>query len=167
MKRYVLLMGLIVSLSVAGVGLGVGAADDWRKSGSDAQKLKNLVAAVPGTSHWMFEIGERYKNLYWAAQQGKWEFANYQLEEIEKLVQMVQLTRPKRAATAQQFLDDGMPQMHKALETRQWNAFKRGFNQFSEACMRCHAQNDHAFIVLPREPKAASSPVLDMELDAD
>ena len=99
-------LSMTLTILLVFAGAAVNAAD-WRKTGSDAEKLQNLVAAVPGTSHWMFEMGERYKNLYWAVKQGKWEFANYQLEEIEKLVQMVQLTRPKLAETAQQFLDDG------------------------------------------------------------
>ncbi|MEN8167115.1 MAG: hypothetical protein ABFR65_06500 [Pseudomonadota bacterium] len=163
MKKTVLTIGMAMFLCA---GLGVDAAD-WRKTGSDGEKLKNLVAAVPGTSHWMFEIGERYKNLYWAAKQAKWEFANYQLEEIEKLVQLVQLTRPKRAETAQQFLDSGIPQMHKGLQTREWEGFKASFNNLSAACMRCHVQNDHGFIVLPSEPKGASSPVLNLEMEAD
>ena len=163
MKKNILLICLVMSLSTV---LTVNAAD-WRTMGSDEAKLKNLVAAVPGTSHWMFEVGERYKNLYWAAKQGKWEFANYQLEEIESLIKLVQLTRPKRAETAQQFLDTGIPQMHKGLATREWDSFKASFNKFSDACMRCHAQNDHAFIVLPSEPKGASSPVLNLEMDDD
>jgi len=160
MKKTIL--SILCILSVCSV-----SAADWRKTGSDAEKLKNLVAAVPGTSHWMFEMGERYKNLYWAARQGKWEFANYQLEEIEKLVQMVQLARPKRAETAQQFLDSGIPQMHKGVQAQEWQAFKASFTKLSEACMRCHAQNDHAFIVLPTDPKGASSPVLNLEMDDD
>ncbi len=163
MKRSVLSICLAILLCP---GLNVNA-DDWRSTGSDAEKLKNLVAAVPGTSHWMFEVGERYKNLYWAAKQGQWEFANYQLEEIESLLQMVQLTRPERAATAQQFLENGIPQMQAGLKTREWDKFKAGFHELTEACMRCHAQNDHAFIVLPDEPEGASSPVLNLGMDTD
>ncbi|MCU7845454.1 MAG: hypothetical protein KZQ93_16625 [Candidatus Thiodiazotropha sp. (ex Monitilora ramsayi)] len=147
------------------LGLMIGSytmASDWRHSDSADQKLQNLIDALPGTSHWMFEVGERYNNLYWAAKQGKWEFAEYQVEEIEKLVQLVQLTRPKRAATAQEFLDSAIPPIKRAVESRQWNSFKFGFGQLSIACMHCHVQNDHAFITLPPAPKGASSPVLNM-----
>ena len=55
MKKNILLICLVMSLSTV---LTVNAAD-WRTMGSDEAKLKNLVAAVPGTSHWMFEVGER------------------------------------------------------------------------------------------------------------
>jgi hypothetical protein len=62
----------------------------------------------------MIEMGERYKNLYWAAKLSKWEFAQYQVEEMASLLERLQLTRPKRAATAQQFPDEAVPQMERA-----------------------------------------------------
>ena len=135
---------------------------DWRVSADNDQQLKKLIQLVPGTAHWMVEMGERYKNLYWAAKQGKWEFAEYQLEEIEGLVHRVQLARPKRAKTAQEFLDGAIPSMMNTLKQRDWAGFREGFLGLRAACIHCHGQNDHAFIVLPREPATASSPVLNL-----
>jgi hypothetical protein len=163
MKRIILISSLALVLGI----IGNPVAADWRKSGDDAEKLRNLVAALPGTSHWMFEVGERYKNLYWAAKQEKWEFAEYQLEEIESLVKLVKLTRPQRTASADEFLDSAIPRMEAGLATREWKTFKSSFKQLSQACMHCHAQNDHAFVVLPAEPKSASSPVLNLRMDED
>ncbi|MCU7813143.1 MAG: hypothetical protein KZQ77_18210 [Candidatus Thiodiazotropha sp. (ex Notomyrtea botanica)] len=137
-------------------------ADDWRYDGSQNEKILKLIEVLPGTSHWMFEIGERYKNLYWAAKLAKWEFAEYQVEEIEKLVQLVQLTRPKRAETAQVFIDDAIPQIEQAVESKEWTVFEQGFQQLSSACMQCHVENEHAFITLPAQPDSASSPVLNI-----
>lgn len=142
--------------------LGSPAMADWRQTGSDSDKLQNLIRAVPGTSHWMFEIGERYKNLYWAAKLSKWEFALYQVEEIEKLVEQVQLTRPKRALTAQQFLEDAIPSMERAVVSRDWAVFEENFKGLRAACMHCHIQNDHEFVVLPDQPSTATSPVLNL-----
>ena len=135
---------------------------DWRDEGSAETQLANLVKLVPGTAHWMFEIGERYKNLYWAAKQEKWEFAQYQVEEIEKLVEVVKLARPKRAATAQEFLETGLPAIQRGVESRTWEDFQPAFVQLQDSCMTCHAKNDHAFITVPLQPKTAGSPVLNM-----
>ena len=139
---------------------------DWRMSADDDHQLKKLIQLVPGTAHWMVEMGERYKNLYWAAKQGKWEFAEYQVEEIEDLVHRVQLARPKRALTAQEFLDSAIPSMMNTLKQQDWASFREGFLGLRAACMHCHSQNDHAFIVLPREPVTASSPVLNLSPQA-
>lgn len=138
------------------------ALSDWRQSSSETDKLQKLIQALPGTAHWMFEMGERYKNLYWAAKQDKWEFAEYQVEEIDKLLHLVMLTRPERAKTAQEFLDRAIPTITNAVESREWKTFEFGFGQLTTACMHCHIQNDHAFIQLPTQPGNASSPVLNM-----
>ncbi len=139
-----------------------GAKNDWRTSGSDKKKLEQLVRTVPSTSRIMLQMGERYKNLYWAAKLGKWEFAEYQLEEMEDLVELLQITRPERKATAEVFLEEGLEPMEKALKRHQWESFYKGFSHMSEQCMKCHADNDHAFITLPKDPKTASSPVLNL-----
>ena len=137
-------------------------AADWRKESNKDVQLENLVKLVPGTSHWMAEAGNRYQNLYWAAKLGRWEFAQYQVEEIEKLIQTVQLARPKRAATAQEFLNNGIPAITKGVESKDWAKFEESFVKLHHACMECHGKNDHAFIVLPLKPASASSPVLNL-----
>ena len=135
---------------------------DWRKDSQPSDQLANLVKLVPGTSHWMFEIGERYKNLYWAAKLDRWEFAQYQVEEIEKLIKVVQLARPNRAKTAQEFVETGLPVISDGVASKNWDVFKRAFVKLNQACMTCHGKNDHAFITLPVEPVTASSPVLNL-----
>ncbi|MES9860260.1 MAG: hypothetical protein ABW157_00685 [Candidatus Thiodiazotropha sp. LLP2] len=138
------------------------AEADWRNDSGSEKQLENLVKLVPGTSHWMFEIGERYKNLYWAAKLAKWEFAQYQVEEIEKLIKVVQLARPKRAETAQEFVETGLPVITEGVASKDWDTFKQSFAKLNQACMTCHGKNDHAFISLPLEPASAGSPVLNL-----
>lgn len=136
---------------------------DWRKDGSDAEKLSNLAELVPGTSHWMAEMGERYQNIYWAAKQEKWEFAQYQAEEIEKLLEIVMLARPKRAASAKIFMDNVFPEINQAIDKNTWEAFEPAFIKMHGECMACHTREDHAFVAIPLEPATAHSPVLNMK----
>ncbi|MEW8586974.1 MAG: hypothetical protein AB2531_14525 [Candidatus Thiodiazotropha sp.] len=128
----------IVVMSAVFLGLPVQA--DWRNEGSPEEQLANLVKLVPGTSHWMFEIGERYKNLYWAAKLDRWEFAQYQVEEIEKLITVVQLARPKRAETAEEFIDTGLPVIAEGVASKNWDAFKPAFEKLRQACITCHGK---------------------------
>lgn len=150
----------ICSVSVSAVQSAT--VEDWRKTGSDQQKLQNVIAVIPGASNLMIEMGERYKNLYWAGKQGKWQFAEYQVEEMEALLKTLMITRPKRAATAQQFLDSGFGKLKSAFERKDSTAFFTAFEYMRGRCMTCHGQNDHAFIVLPEVPARGSSPVLDV-----
>ena len=134
---------------------------DWRKSGSDEEKLKKIIKVIPSTSDIMFQMGERYKNLYWAAKQGKWDFAEYQLEEMESLLKTLMITRPKRKETARNFLDYGFNGYEDAIKNKDWGAFQKTFNNMRQACEHCHKQNRHAFITLQKTPIKGSSPVLD------
>jgi hypothetical protein len=160
--------GTLTSLILPGLlfaALAVADADDdrdWRKQASLEDKVEKLIATMPSTSTLMIEVGERYQDLYWAARLGKWAFAEYQLEEIESLVELLQITRPGRAATAQVFLDEGLGGFEAAFEAKDLNAFQRAFRNLHAQCMACHVANDHAFIELPEQPVTASSVILNL-----
>lgn len=159
---------LRTGLPVAAIGLcaalfaSTAQAEDWRTRAPTEQKVENLVKAMPGAATLMIEMGFRYQNLYWAAKQGKWEFAAYQVEEMEDLLKTLTITRPKRAKTAEAFLKTGFKEIEPALKARDAGRFEAGFEKMRQACMSCHAQNEHAFVQLPL-PKRAYSPVLNMD----
>ena len=158
--------GLISSLVMPGLLFAtlVVADDDgdWRKQANLEEKVARLVEVMPSTANIMIEMGERYQDLYWAARLSKWSFAEYQLEEIESLVETLQITRPGRAATAQVFLDEGLGGFEAAFEAKDLNAFQRAFKNLHAQCMACHVANDHAFIELPEEPVTANSVILNL-----
>jgi len=135
---------------------------DWRRGEGTEGKVENLVKLVPGTSHWMVEMGERYQNLYWAAKQGKWEFAQYQVEEMESLIKTVARARPKRADTADEFMETAFGPVERALVSQDWGRFEKAFQQLRSECISCHHKNDHGFVVIPVTPAWAPSPVLNM-----
>ncbi len=140
----------------------VDAAQDWRSTASTVKKVDKLVAVMPATGNIMIEMGERYKNLYWAAKLGQWEFANYQAEEMEELIDKLKITRPELAKTANEFLKNSYPHVSQVVRLRDWEKFSVMFEELRNECMACHGKNEHGFIVLPI-PKRASSPVLNME----
>ena len=151
------LAGGLIATALAGKG------GDWRKTASLEEKVDKLVEVMPGAAVIMHEVGDRYRNLYWAGKQGQWEFAEYQAEEIKDLIEMLQITRPARAATAQTFLDRSYPHIEAAARSRDWQRFQSAFADLRRACMDCHVQNDYAFIRLPAEPRAPTSIVLEAE----
>lgn len=149
------------ALLIMVTALSCAQAADWRKSGSDQEKIANLVELVPNTAIWMQQMGHRYGDLYYAAKRGKWDFAAYQAEEMEKLIGYVATARPGRAATAQEFHDAVFPSLHEVIAQRDWSTFEPAFALLSSECMSCHVKNDHAFVVLPLPPRRHHSPVLD------
>lgn len=147
---------------VSGAATAAGPEVDWRKSTETSQKVERLIEALPNAGNIMIEMGERYQNLYWAAKLGKWEFAAYQAEEIKELIEKLQITRPKRAASAREFLGVIFPMLPEAVKTRDWKKFEVAFEQMRHECMACHGKNEMGFVQLPI-PRRATSPVLNME----
>ncbi|MBL1275949.1 MAG: hypothetical protein COB30_007665 [Ectothiorhodospiraceae bacterium] len=127
-----------------------------------ATTMEQLAKVMPGASVIMLQMGERYKNLYWAGKLGKWEFAAYQTEEMEDLIHTLKITRPARAETADEFLKAVYPMISEAAASRDWPRFEKAFDELRGQCMSCHAKNDHSFVTLPI-PKSANSPVLNMK----
>ena len=153
---------ITLSILLALTPLACVHAADWRESSTDKNKINSLLTVMPGASVIMLQMGERYKNLYWAAKQEKWAFAEYQTEEMEELIRMLKITRPARAKTANEFQQAVFPSLPDAIANWDWKTFVPAFNQLRTQCMSCHAKNDHAFITLPI-PRSANSPVLNMQ----
>lgn len=159
--KYKLLLGLL-AVAMSGAAAASETGTDWRKSGDIPNKVERLVEALPNAANIMIEVGARYQNLYWAAKQGKWEFAAYQAEEIKELIEKLQIARPKRAASAREFLGVVFPVLPEAVKTRDWKKFEVAFERMRHECMVCHGKNEMGFVQLP-VPRRATSPVLNME----
>jgi cytochrome c1 len=148
--------------SLLALALVFAAAAGASEDASLEDRVERLSRITPSTSDIMFQVGHRYQDLYWAAKLGKWSFAEYQLEELEALLETLQVAVPKRAATTQVFLDQGLEGFETAFKNQDWQAFQGAFKTLREQCMACHVANDHDFIVLPIEPVTAHSVILNL-----
>lgn len=133
---------------------------DWRKTGTVKEQLQSLVNITPGTHHWMPEIAYRYQSLYWAAQQGRWEFAEYQVNSMEKMIKRVAQARPKRGESIQIFSEYVFPMLNSTVKTKNLDKFKQAVANTGAQCMACHAREGFAFINVPAIPPKPSSIVL-------
>ncbi|HSJ48724.1 MAG TPA: hypothetical protein VLA26_07750 [Gammaproteobacteria bacterium] len=148
--------------SLLALALVFAAAAGASEEASLEDRVERLNRITPSTSDIMFQVGHRYQDLYWAAKLGKWSFAEYQLEEIEAMLETLQVAVPKRAATTQVFLDQGLEGFETAFKDQDWKAFQGAFKNMHDQCMACHVANDHDFIVLPIEPVTAHSVILNL-----
>lgn len=151
----------VVALALSGAVVA-DQKGDWRKGGDTAAKVEQIINTLPSTAHVMIEVGERYQNLYWAGKLGQWEFAEYQMEEISKLIELLQISAPKRAATSQVFLDHAMVEFEDAFKKKDWSTFLHAFRTMRGQCILCHNNNDHGFIVPPEHPITANSVILNL-----
>ncbi|MES0868346.1 hypothetical protein [Pseudovibrio sp. SCP19] len=135
--------------------------EDWRKTGTSEEQLKALVKVTPGTHHWMPEIAYRLQSMYWAGKQQKWEFAEYQIDSMEKMIGRVANARPKRGPSIDTFKANVFGELYKAVKTKDFEVFAEAVAITSTECTACHAKEGFDYIAIPAVPPKPNNIVLD------
>jgi cytochrome c1 len=96
--------------------------------------------------------------LYWAGQDGNWNYADYQIEKIRIAIANGLERRPKRAKAAEHFLNVVIPTMQKALEKRDTIVFNKNFKILTNSCISCHAMEKVPYFTV-KKPLYRQSPI--------
>ena len=126
--------------------------------GNEQEKFNTVAKQLRGFDMAMVETGYRYTELYWAGQDENWEYAEYQLEKIRTAIENGLERRPKRAESAQPFLNNIFPQMKEAIQAQDSAFFMKGFVMVQNGCKSCHIKEDVPFIQATI-PKVRLSPI--------
>jgi hypothetical protein len=102
----------------------------------------------------MIEYGNRFWELYYAAKDGNWDLAAYQLHEMIEIQEVGETTRPSKASMLKSFEDAYLAPLEKAIEQKDWNAFQVAYNNAIKGCNSCHVATGHGYIeyTLPPTP---------------
>lgn len=152
--RIVLLTACLLFLMSCGENQTV--QGDWIK-GSEEDQLEIIEEQFGGFSQAMSEIGYRYQELYWAGKDENWKYADYQLEHIDEALEAGLVRRPKRAQSAEHFITYTIPEMEKAIASKDTAAFNKSFEQLRIDCRNCHIAERHEFIEVTIPKLRASS----------
>nr|MBS0038381.1 hypothetical protein [Saprospiraceae bacterium] len=115
-------------------------------SGTSDQKFETITTHIGGFARAMTEVSYRYNQLYWAGEDENWDYAAYQLEEMEEALQDGFQRRPLRAASGEHFMEVVMPEMENAISSRDKSNFDNAFELFTAQCNNCHALEEVSFI---------------------
>jgi len=130
---------------------------DWIK-GTELEKIKTIEKQFRGFDNAMVETGYRYQELYWAGQDENWEYADYQLEKIKIAIENGLERRPKRAKSAEHFLNYVLPEMQKSIQSKDTVIFNKGFQTLTINCNSCHAMEKVPFFNV-QTPTIRQSPI--------
>jgi hypothetical protein len=130
---------------------------DWIK-GTELEKLKTIEKQFRGFDNTMVETGYRYKELYWAGQDENWDYANYQLEKIKLTIENGLERRPKRAKSAEHFLNHILPEMQKSIRNKDTAIFNKKFQTMTINCNSCHAMEKVPYFMV-KPPIERQSPI--------
>lgn len=131
--------------------------DGWLE-GTTEEKFDEVAHQLGGFSRTMVEVGYRYSELYWAAMDENWGYADHQIEHIIEAMEDGLKRRPMRSASAEEFMKETLPYMESLIEKEDKEEFLKGFQMFTSACNACHSKEGESAIMI-QAPLNRTSPV--------
>jgi hypothetical protein len=113
-------------------------AAPWLEGTVD-ERFGQVERHLRGLDQTMVEIGYRYGELRTAAKERKWEYAQYQTEKIDLSLRLALERRPKRAKSAQPFLDEAIPPLVEAIQAKDGTKLDVAVERVHYHCIQCHA----------------------------
>ena len=170
-RRRLLALGLLVVFGVAActqppeattaVPPTVSASGEggWL-AGTVDQRFETVAKQLRGFDMAMVETGYRYAELYWAAQDRNWGFADYQIKKIRTAVENGLERRPKRAKSAETFLTIVVPAVEETIAKRDATLLQERMGTLRSTCNTCHEAEQVAFVHVgePRTRSFAAAP---------
>jgi hypothetical protein len=130
----------------------------------DLQKQLDAVkAAIPKFAVPMREVGDRFQNMYYAAQGGNWGLAAYMSKYMNAAMNPAKLTKPKEYPDWADFYSKTFDPVNKAIMAQNFKAFDKEYKAVVKECNSCHQGMGYSFIkVVPL--KVPADPGIDYKL---
>ncbi|MCH8192178.1 MAG: hypothetical protein IIC80_12600 [Chloroflexi bacterium] len=91
--------------------------------------IDDIAAMLPGPARLMPEVGNRWWKVYYAAKEGNWPLAEFETKEVEELIDMSMITRPKYAEWMEPFIKDDLGAVKAAIKKQDWAEFEEVYHQ--------------------------------------
>lgn len=131
----------VSALIVASSSLYVSAA------GEDMQKqIDGIMGALPKFAVPMREVGDRFQNMYFAAEGGNWALASYMSKYMDKAMNPAKVTKPNEYPDWASFYETDFAPVNKAIAAEDMAAFTKEYNAVISSCNACHDGMGYGFI---------------------
>ena len=157
LKRTAVVAGVMCALA-----MGVARAADPE---TQAQ-LDALKAALPKFAIPMREVGDRFQNMYFAANQGNWALAAYMSKYMNGAMNPAALTKAAEYKVWKGFYETNFNEVNKAIQAKDLNAFNKAYVAVINDCNNCHKGMDYGFIKVV-QLKSPADPGLDYTLKSE
>ncbi|HTJ81492.1 MAG TPA: cytochrome c [Polyangiaceae bacterium] len=147
-------------VTLASVTLAAGCMAPARDDPSP--KPTSAAASPPPVSYGdaMANVARRFELVGKAASGGRFELASFEADEIGEVFEgtLPHAEPPKEGhpevlpETAKAFLQTNVPDLERALESKDQSAIKAAFERTANACNGCHQASGHGFIEIPTVP---------------
>ncbi len=140
LKRSVLILA-VTGLIVTSSNLCVSAA------GKDTQaQIDGIMSALPKFAVPMREVGDRFQNMFFAAEGGNWALASYMSKYMDKAMNPAKVTKPKEYPDWVAFYKEDFGPVNNAIAAEDMAAFTKEYTTVISACNACHTGMGYGFI---------------------
>lgn len=115
-------------------------------AGTADEKFATVATQLRGFDMAMVETGYRYNELYWAAQDSNWGYAEYQAGKIRTAIENGLKRRPLRAKSAETFLTIVLPAVQDAIKQRDAPLLQQQLGSLRSTCNSCHEAEKVEFV---------------------
>ena len=145
MSKRILLICVIVTVGMLS-GIAALSAEDALQPQIDAIKAVLPKFAIP-----MREVGDRFQNMYFAAQGGNWGLAAYMSKYMNNSMNPASLTKPKEYPVWKNFYERGFAAVNSAIQAQDFKAFTTAYDNAIHSCNACHIAMGYGFIMVVKQ----------------
>jgi cytochrome c556 len=142
LKSKAMLLGALLALS-SGAAL---AADPETQAQLDA-----LKAAIPKFAIPMREVGDRFQNMYFAANKGNWALSAYMSKYMNGAMNPAALTKAEEYKVWKGFYENNFAAVNKAIQAKDLKAFNTSYAAVVADCNNCHKAMGYGFIQVVKQ----------------
>ena len=121
-------------------------------AGEDMQKeVESIKGALPKFAIPMREVGDRFQDMYFAAEGGNWGLASYMSKYMNSSMNPAKVTKPKEYADWESFYNGDFAKVNKAIADQNLKAFKKEYKAIIPTCNNCHQGMGYGFIKVVKQ----------------
>ncbi len=147
--RKISLIIVTVCVAIIAVSAVVYAEDDIQK------QINDIKSALPKFAIPMREVGQRFQNMYFAAEGGNWGLAAYMSKYMNGAMNPARVTKPDEYEAWKTFYNDTFAPVNKAIQAQDWKAFEKEYSAAIPHCDGCHTGMGYGFIKIIKMKKPA------------
>jgi len=144
-------MKLKTCAAMIGVALALGANVASAADADTQAQIDAIKAAIPKFAVPMREVGDRFQDMYFAAQGGNWALAAYMSKYMNAAMNPAALTKPKEYKDWKEFYEKDFAAVNKAIQAKDWKGFEDTYSKTISTCNQCHQSMEYGFIKVMKQ----------------
>jgi hypothetical protein len=134
-----------IIITIVGLCLVIGSTSLY--AAEEVQKqIDEIKGALPKFAIPMREVGDRFQNMYFAAQGGNWGLVAYMSKYMNGAMNPAKVTKPTEYEAWKSFYEATFAPVNKAIAAQDFKNFAKEYGAVIKSCNACHDGMGYGFI---------------------